>query len=450
MSGSRALKICDTILRDAHQSQMATRMRTKDMLPVADKLDQVGYHSLEMWGGASFDSCLRFLGEDPWYRLRKLRELIPNTSFMMLLRGQNILGYRHYPDDVVEEFCRLSVKNGIDIMRIFDALNDIRNMEVAIRATKEAGGHVQGTVVYTISPVHDTAHYVETALALQSLGADSICLKDMAGLMAPYYAYELISTLKKEISIPIQLHCHYTSGMAGMTYIKAAEAGVDVVDTALSALALGTSQPATETVVAALQGTPYDTGLDLELLSSINDHFQEIKKEYAEYLSPVRVDNAILTYQVPGGMLSNLESQLREQGMYDRVPQVLSEVPQVRADLGYPPLVTPMSQIVGHQSFVNVVTGKRYSLLSKEIKDYVRGLYGRPPGEISPEIRQQIIGSEEPIDVRPAELQKPRLESARDEIKDYITQEEDVLTYILFPEIAMKFFEKRKADRLND
>ncbi len=442
---ARPVGICDTILRDAHQSLMATRMRTSDMLPVAADLDRVGYHSVEMWGGATFDSCLRFLNEDPWDRLRKLKELMPNTPFMMLLRGQNILGYRHYPDDVVTEFCRLAVSNGIDMMRIFDALNDIRNMEVAIRATKDAGGHVQGTVVYTTSPVHGTEHYVETALALQNLGADSICLKDMAGLLTPYYGYELVGRLKKELRIPVQLHCHYTSGLAGMTYMKAAEAGADVLDTALSSLALGTSQPATETIVAALAGTPYDTGLDLELLSPINAHFQAIKKEYAEHLSPVRVDSAILTYQVPGGMLSNLESQLRAQGKFDQVPEVMNEIPRVRADLGYPPLVTPMSQIVGHQAFVNVVTGSRYSLLSKEVKDYVRGLYGRPPGEISPEIRRQIIGNDEVIDVRPAELLEPRMESARREIQGYITQEEDVLSYILFPEVALKFFQARAS-----
>ncbi len=445
MSELKPLGICDTILRDAHQSQMATRMRVSDMLPVAPDLDRVGYRSLEVWGGATFDSCLRFLGEDPWERLRKLKEKIPSTPLMMLLRGQNLLGYRHYPDDVVREFCRLAVVNGIDIVRIFDALNDLRNMRVAIDATKEAGGQVQGTVVYTISPVHDTEHYVSTALSLEEMGADSICLKDMAGLLSPYYGYELLSRLKRELKIPVQLHCHYTSGLAGMTYMKAAEAGVDVVDTTLSALALGTSQPATETVVAALQGTPYETGLDLELLLHINAHFLSIKKEYAEHLSPIRVDTAILTYQVPGGMLSNLESQLRAQGMYDKVPEIMAEVPRVRADLGYPPLVTPMSQIVGHQSFVNVVTGKRYSLLSKEVKDYVRGLYGRPPGEISPEIRKQIIGDEPVIDVRPAELLEPRLEAARAEIADYITQDEDVLSYIIFPEVALKFFQARQA-----
>jgi len=339
----KQVRITDTILRDAHQSLVATRMKTDEMLPVAEKLDKVGYYSLEMWGGATFDTCIRFLNEDPWDRLRKLRKAIKNTPLQMLLRGQNLLGYHHYPDDVVELFIKKSVENGINIIRIFDALNDIRNLEKSIEVTKQVGAHAQGTVVYTISPVHNNEYYVSMAKELEKLGVDSICIKDMAGLLAPYDAYELVSKLKKEVSVPIQLHSHYTSGMASMSYLKAIEAGVDVIDTALSPFALGTSQPPTETMVAVLRNTPYDTKLDLEYISSISDYFKEVRSHYKIDSIITMVDTMVLNYQIPGGMLSNLTSQLKEQNALDKLPEVLKEVPRVREDLGYPPLVTPTS-----------------------------------------------------------------------------------------------------------
>jgi len=362
----------------------------------------------------------------------------------MLLRGQNLVGYRHYPDDVVTAFCELAVRNGIDIIRIFDALNDVRNMRTAIEATKKAGGHAQGTVVFTLSPVHDTEHYLGIARELKEAGVDSICIKDMAGLMGPYQASELVSRLKKEIGLPVAVHTHYTAGLGSMSYLKAIEAGADVVDTALSALALGSSQPPTESLVAALQGTEYDTGLDLEALSRINRHFESVKPKYKDHLAPIRVNPEILSYQVPGGMISNLRSQLNELGHGDKLQEVFEEVPRVRADLGYPPLVTPMSQIVGTQAVFNVVTGERYKVKSKEIRDYVKGLYGRPPAPIAEEVRKQIIGDEEVYEGRPADLLEPMLESAREEIKEYARTEEDVLSYILFPAYAKAFFEKRE------
>jgi len=413
------------------------------MLAVAGDINRAGYFALEMWGGATFDSCLRYLNEDPWNRIVRLKEQIPDTPFMMLLRGQNLLGYKHYPDDAVQAFTAAAVKHGIDIVRIFDALNDTRNMALSMRATKEAGGHVQACVVYTISPVHDVAHYVETALELEELGADSICIKDMAGLLSPYDGFELVGQLKEEVGLPIEVHSHYTSGMAGMTYVKCVEAGADVIDCALSALALGTSQPATETMVAVFQGTPFDTGMDLELLTSINRHFKQVKSKYKDFLAPSLVDTEVLSYQIPGGMLSNLRSQLTAQGMLDKLDQVLEEVPRVREEMGYPPLVTPMSQIVGTQAVFNVATGERYKIKSKEIKDYVRGLYGRPPGEIDESVRKMIIGDEEVVTERPANLLPPRLESAREEVKEYIRKPEDVLSYVLFPEQALGFFRHR-------
>ncbi|MFY9312437.1 MAG: oxaloacetate decarboxylase subunit alpha, partial [Tepidanaerobacteraceae bacterium] len=413
----------------------------------AEKLDKVGYHSLEMWGGATFDSCIRFLNEDPWERLRKIKERVKNTPLQMLLRGQNLLGYHHYADDVVELFVKKSVENGIDIIRIFDALNDIRNLKKAIEVTKETGAHAQGTVVYTISPVHNIDYYVDMAKQLVEMGIDSLCIKDMAGLLAPYDAYELVSRLKKEINVPIQVHSHYTSGMASMTYLKAIEAGADVVDTALSPFALGTSQPPTETMVAVLKNTPYDTGLDLELISSISDHFKQVRSNYKIDSVITMVDTMVLNYQIPGGMLSNLTSQLKQQNALDKLPAVLKEVPKVREDLGYPPLVTPTSQIVGTQAVVNVLTGERYKMIINEVKNYVRGLYGKPPAPIKDEIKQKIIGDEEVITCRPADLIEPQLEKYTKEISYYIEQEEDVLTYALFPQIAEKFFKERQAKK---
>ena len=448
---SHRVGITETIFRDAHQSLWATRMTTADMMAVAEAIDEVGYHSLEAWGGATFDTCLRFLNEDPWVRLRQLKAVIKKTPLQMLLRGQNILGYKHYPDDVVREFCYRAVDNGIDIIRIFDALNDVRNMETAISATKKAGAHVQGTISYTISPVHDIDSYVKTAKELAELGSDSICIKDMAGLLFPYVAEELVKRLKKEVKLPVQLHCHYTSGLASMTYLKAIEAGADVVDTALSALAMGTSQPPTESLVAALQDTPYDTGLELAQLSPINQHFKDISEKYQALDSPRKVDTAVLSYQIPGGMISNLRNQLKGQNALDRYDEVLAEVPRTRAELGYPPLVTPTSQMVGTQSVLNVLTGKRYGVVPKEIKDYVRGHYGRPPAQIDPEIKKLIIGDEEPISYRPADDLPPQLEEAKKELLamdvNYYQQPEDVLSYILFPEVALEYFKHRAGKK---
>jgi len=447
MLQQKKVGITDTILRDAHQSLIATRMKIDEMLPIAEKLDEVGFHSLEVWGGATFDSCIRFLNEDPWERLRKLKQKIKNTPLQMLLRGQNLLGYHHYPDDVVDLFVKKSIENGIDIIRIFDALNDVRNMEKAIEATKKYKGHAQGTVVYTISPVHNNDYYVSVAKQLVGLGVDSLCIKDMAGLLSPYDAYELVSKLKKEISVPIQLHSHYTSGMASMTYLKAIEAGVDVIDTALSPFAMGTSQPPTETMVAVLKNTPYDAKLDMGLLTEITDHFKEVRTHYKIDSIITMVDTMVLKYQIPGGMLSNLTSQLKQQNALGKLPDVLKEVPRVREDLGYPPLVTPTSQIVGTQAVVNVITGERYKMVINEVKNYVKGLYGKPPAPISPDIKQKIIGDEEVITCRPADLLEPELEKDSKEIAYYMEQQEDVLTYALFPQIAIKFFQERQAGK---
>ncbi len=440
---AKQIKITETVFRDAHQSLWATRMKTEEMMAVAEAIDEIGYHSLEAWGGATFDSSLRFLKEDPWVRLRRLRASIRKTPLQMLLRGQNILGYRHYPDEVVREFCKRAVENGIGIIRVFDAVNDIRNMETAIRASKEAGAHVQGTVVYTISPVHNIDAYVKLAKELVQLGADSICIKDMAGLLKPFVAETLIKNLKAAVNVPIQLHGHYTSGLASMTYLKAIEAGVDVIDTALSALAMGTSQPSTEAMVAALQDTPYDTGLDLAKIAPINQHFKEVKKSYQSITAPLEVDTAVLSYQIPGGMISNLRNQLAGQNAAHRYEEVLAEVPRVRAELGYPPLVTPTSQMLGTQAVLNVLTGKRYGVVPKEIRDYVKGLYGRPPAPIDPEIQKLIIGDEPVITHRPADDLEPILDKARKEIMPYYQQEEDVLSYVLFPEVALEFFKHR-------
>lgn len=443
--------ITETVLRDAHQSLIATRMKTDDMLPIIEKLDKVGYHSLEAWGGATFDASLRFMNEDPWERLRKIRSKAKKTKLQMLFRGQNILGYKHYADDVVEYFVQKCVANGIDIIRIFDALNDTRNLETAIKACKKEGGHAQGCVCYTISPVHDLDHFVKVAKKLENMGADSICIKDMAGLLVPYAAYDLVKALKENVKIPIQLHTHYTSGVASMTYLKAIEAGVDVVDCAISPMAMGTSQPPTEPLVASLKDTPYDTGLDLGLLTEIADYFRPIKEAYiASGLLNTKVlgvDVNTLKYQVPGGMLSNLVSQLKQAGKEDKFEEVLKEVPRVRKDFGYPPLVTPTSQIVGTQAVMNVITGERYKMVPKESKALVKGEYGRTPAEIPEEITKKILGDEKPITCRPADLIEPELDKIRNEIKQYIEQDEDVLTYALFPQVAEKFFKFRQAQK---
>ncbi|MDI3538826.1 MAG: pyruvate carboxylase subunit [Bacillota bacterium] len=446
MAKARPVRLCDTSLRDAHQSLFATRMKTEDMVPILEKLDSVGYYSLEMWGGATFDTCMRYLNEDPWERLWTIRKHVKNTKLQMLLRGQNLLGYRNYPDDVVEEFVKRMVDGGIDIVRIFDALNDVRNMETAIRATKAAGAHAQGTVVYTISPVHDIPLYVRMAKDLVELGVDSICIKDMAGLLTPYAAYELVTELKKAVNVPIQLHCHYTSGMASMTYLKAIEAGVDVVDTASSPLALGTSQPPAESIVATLAGTERDTGLSLELLSEIADYWREIKKKYDQFAAIASgVDTNVLSYQIPGGMISNLAAQLKQQGALDKYRECLAEVPRVRKELGYPPLVTPTSQIVGTQAVFNVLLGERYKVVPTEVKNYVLGYYGRPPAPIDEEVKKKIIGDEQPITCRPADLLEPGLEKAKQAIAAYIQKPEDVLSYALFPQVAERFLKERLA-----
>jgi oxaloacetate decarboxylase alpha subunit len=442
--GDNPVRICDTILRDAHQSLLATRMRTDDMLPIAEKLDQVGYWSVEMWGGATFDSAMRFLNEDPWERIRKLKAKMPNTPFQMLLRGQNVVGYKHYPDDVLDRFIVRAAENGIHVFRVFDALNDVRNMRRAMEVVKREGAHAQGTICYTISPVHNVETFVEMAHVLEDMGADTICVKDMAGLLSPYVAYELMGRLKAEIGVPIQLHTHYTSGMAMAAVLKAVEAGVDIVDTAISSLAMVTSQPATESLVRILQESPRDTGLDLNLLADISNYFAEVRKKYAAFESGMKgVDVRVLQFQIPGGMLSNLVSQLREQGAEDRYAEVLEEVPRVREEMGFPPLVTPSSQLVGTQATLNVVLGERYKVIPAEIKNYVRGYYGKPPASIDPEIRQKVIGDEEPIDCRPADLIPPGMEEARAEIGNLARSEEDVISYALFPQVARPFLERR-------
>lgn len=445
------VKITETVLRDSHQSLIATRMTTEEMLPILETMDQIGYHSLEAWGGATFDACMRFLNEDPWERLRKIRERVKNTKLQMLFRGQNILGYRHYSDDVVEYFVQKSIANGIDIIRIFDALNDPRNLKTAIDATKKEKGHVQAAFSYTTGPVYTLEYYSKYAKQLEEMGADSICIKDMAGLLKPYDAYELVKALKNAVKVPIQLHTHYTSGLASMTLMKAVEAGVDVIDTAISPMAMGTSQPSTEAMVAALQGTPYDTGIKLDALDAVTKYFTPLREKYMEsgLLNPkaLKVDVNALLYQVPGGMLSNLMSQLAQAGKSEQLTAVLEEVPRVRADVGYPPLVTPSSQIVGTQAVFNVIMGERYKMVTKEFKGLVRGEYGKTPVAIDPAFVKKIIGDETPITYRPADALKPELEKLRAEIAQYIEQDEDVLSYALFPEVSKKFFEYRKAKK---
>lgn len=437
------VKITETILRDAHQSLIATRMRTRNMLPVVEKLDEIGYYSLEMWGGATFDSSIRYLNEDPWERLKELKKHMVNTPAQMLLRGQNLVGYKHYSDDVVEKFVKKAHENGIDIFRVFDAVNDIRNMEKAITVAKKEGAHVQGTISYTTSPVHTIEKYVELATGLAELECDSICIKDMAGLITPQQAHDLVKALKAEVNLPVDLHCHCTSGMAPMSYTAACRAGVDILDTALSPFAWGTSQPPTESIVAALADTKRATGLDMELLAEVANYFKDIKEQYRCILNPIseQIDTNVLRYQIPGGMLSNLVSQLKEQNALDRYDDVLAEMPRVRAELGYPPLVTPTSQIVGTQAVLNVLMGERYKVIPKEVKDYVRGLYGRPPQKISDEIITKIIGDEKPITCRPADLLEPEYEIMKAEAEEMglVKKEEDILTYILYPAIAPAF-----------
>lgn len=445
------IKITDTTLRDAHQSLIATRMSTDEILPIVEKIDKVGYNSIECWGGATFDSCMRFLHEDPWDRLRKIRAKVKNTKLQMLLRGQNLLGYKHYADDVVDYFVQKAVANGMDIIRIFDALNDPRNLERAIKACKKEGGHAQAAFSYTVSPFHSLEQFVKTAKVFEEMGADSICIKDMAGLLTPYNAYDLVKALKENVRVPIQIHTHYTSGVASMTYLKAIEAGVDIVDCASSPLAMGTSQPPVEPLVATLKGTKYDTDFDLSQLSEIASYFAGLREKYLKrgLLSTkvMGVNINTLIYQVPGGMLSNLISQLKQAGKEDKLQAVLQEVPRVREDLGFPPLVTPTSQIVGTQAVLNVIMGERYKMIPTETKDIVRGKYGKTPAPIKDEIVKKIIGDEERITCRPADLIPNELDSIRKEAAEYIEQDEDVLTYAMFPQVAKKFFEYRKAQK---
>ncbi|MGB3921120.1 MAG: sodium-extruding oxaloacetate decarboxylase subunit alpha [Methanothrix sp.] len=437
--------LTETVFRDAHQSLLATRMRTRDMLPIAEKMDQVGFFSLEVWGGATFDSCIRYLNEDPWERLRSLKRAMPNTPIQMLLRGQNLVGYRHYADDVVDKFVEQAAKNGVDIFRIFDAVNDIRNMERSIKAVKKMEKHVQAGISYTISPVHSNEQFAQFAVQLAELGCDSICIKDMAGLISPKNAYDLIRAIKKEVSLPVNLHTHCTSGMAQMSYFHGCQAGADILDVAMSPLSGGSSQPATESLVAALQGTPYDTGLDLGLLTEIKRYFEKIMEIYAPVFNAIasRVDTNVLAYQVPGGMLSNLVSQLTEQKAMDKYEEVLAEIPRVRKDLGYPPLVTPTSQIVGTQAVLNVVTGDRYKMVPKEVKDYVKGLYGKPPAMIDPKVRLKVLCDEDAITVRPADLLPPEYGEAKKAVDalGLAKKEEDYLTYALYPQVALKFLQ---------
>ncbi|MGI5838716.1 MAG: acetyl-CoA carboxylase biotin carboxyl carrier protein [bacterium] len=442
----KGIKITDTTLRDAHQSLWATRMRTEDMLPIARQLDAVGYHSLEVWGGATFDVAMRYLGEDPWERLRLLRQNIRNTKLQMLLRGQNVVGYKHYPDDVLERFVIKAKENGIDIFRIFDALNDVRNMEAAMRTARETGAHVQASVVYTVSPVHTLDHFVATAKTLAGMGADSICIKDMAGLLTPYFAYELVGRIKETTQLPVQLHDHYVGGLSVMTYLKAIEAGVDAVDCCSVPLAFGTSQPPVEALAIALKDTPYDPGFDLELLFEIAEYFDRMRKENGHERAVTRIaDMQVHQHQVPGGMISNLVSQLEQQKAASRLGEVLAEIPRVRAELGYPPMVTPTSQIVGTQAVFNVITGERYKVIPGEVKEYIRGCYGLPPQPVDPAVRKLAIGDEAVIDCRPADLLKPGLGQIPEAVRELAKSEEDILSYALFPEVARKFFADRKA-----
>lgn len=443
------IHVTDVILRDAHQSLIATRMRTDDMLPICDKLDKVGYWSLEVWGGATFDSCVRFLKEDPWERLQKLRKALPNTRLQMLLRGQNLLGYRHYADDVVEAFVERAAANGIDVFRVFDALNDLRNLETAVKAVKKTGKHAQGTICYTTSPVHTLELYVQQAKDLKTMGCDSIAIKDMAGLLTPYATFDLVKALKAAVDLPIFLHSHSTSGLAPLCQLKAIEAGCDHIDTAISSFAAGTSHPATESLVAALKGTEFDTGLDLELLQEIADYFREVRKKYHQFESEfTREDVSVQINQVPGGMMSNLANQLKEQNALDRIREVFAEIPRVREDLGYPPLVTPTSQIVGTQAVLNVLAGERYKTITNEVKRYLQGGYGQPPAAVNEAIRQKAIGNEELIEGRPADHIAAEMKRLTAEIGDLAQSAEDVLTFAMFPDIGKRYLEERRAGTL--
>ncbi len=448
----KKILVTETALRDAHQSLIATRMPIGDMLPILDKMDKIGYHSIECWGGATFDACLRFLNEDPWERLRILRKNLPNTKLQMLFRGQNMLGYRHYADDVLEYFVQRTVANGIDIIRIFDALNDIKNLQVAIKAAKKEGAHAQVAISYTTGPVFTHEYYVEYAKRIADAGANSICIKDMAALLTPYETYSLVKEIKKAVDLPIQLHTHYTSGLASMCLLKGIEAGVDIIDTAISPLALGTSHAPTESMVAALANTEYDTGLDLVALSEVREYFMTLRKKYIDsgLLDPsmLATDVKALIYQVPGGMLSNLLSQLKQAGKADQLTAVLEEVPRVRKDAGYPPLVTPTSQIVGTQAVFNVIMGERYKMCNDQFKGLVAGKYGTTPVPIDPKFRKKIIGDEPAIDCRPADLLEPELDKLRAEIPEWIEQEEDVLSYAQFPKVALDFFKKRRDKKI--
>lgn len=444
----KKIQFMETVLRDGQQSLIATRMPTSDMLPILKTMDQAGYHSLEMWGGATFDSCLRFLNEDPWERLRTIRKEVKNTKLQMLLRGQNLLGYKNYADDVVRDFVEKSIQNGIDIIRVFDALNDTRNLQTAIVTAREAGGHCQAAISYTTSPIHTVDYFVQLAKEMADTGADSICIKDMAGVLTPHTGFELVSRIKETIDLPLEVHTHATSGIAEMTYLKVAEAGADIIDTAISSFAGGTSQPATESVAMTLAEMGFDTGLDMDKVAQIAEHFNPVRDRFRKegLLNPKvkDIEPKTLIYQVPGGMLSNLLSQLTEQGLQDKYEDVLAEVPKVRADLGYPPLVTPLSQMVGTQALMNVISGERYKLVPSEIKDYVRGLYGKAPVPISEEIKELIIGQEAIVTVRPADLIAPQLPEFRKEIAEYVKTEEDVLMYALFPKQAKDFLGRRE------
>ena len=443
--------ITETILRDAHQSQIATRMTTEQMLPIIDKMDQVGYHSVECWGGATFDACLRFLKEDPWERLRKLRDGFKHTKLQMLFRGQNSLGYRHYADDVVEYFVQKSIANGIDIIRIFDAFNDLRNLETSVKACKKEGGHAQIALCYTLGEAYTLDYWKEIAKRIEEMGADSICIKDMAGLLVPYEAEALVKALKASTKLPIQLHTHYTSGVASMTYMKAVEAGCDIIDTAMSPFALGTSQPATEVMCETFRDTPFDTGLDQKLLAEIADYFRPIQEEALKsgLLNPkvLGVNIKTLMYQVPGGMLSNLVSQLKDAHAEDKYYDVLEEIPRVRKDFGEPPLVTPSSQIVGTQAVLNVLMGERYKMITKESKALLHGEYGQTVKPFNPEVQKKACGDETPITCRPADLLKPELREMEKEVARYKQQDEDVLSYALFPQVAVDFFKYREAQQ---
>ena len=448
---AKKILITETALRDAHQSLIATRMTTEEMLPVLPLLDKIGYHSLECWGGATFDSCLRFLNEDPLERLRTIRKECPHTKLQMLFRGQNMLGYRHYADDVLDYFVQKSCANGIDIIRIFDALNDIKNLQSAIKAAKKEGAHAQVAISYTTGPVFTEEYYVDYAKRIADAGADSICIKDMAALLTPYKTYDLVKAIKSEVDLPIALHTHYTSGLGSMCLLKGIEAGADIIDTAISPMSQGTSHSPTESMVAALQGTEYDTGLNLEAFTEIRSYFMNLRKKYIDSglldTKILTADTKALLYQVPGGMLSNLISQLKQAGKEDQLDECLAEVPRVRKDAGYPPLVTPTSQIVGTQAVFNVIAGERYKMVTKEFKGIIEGKYGTTPMPIDPEFRKQIIGDEEPITCRPADLLEPELDKLRAEIPQYIEQDEDVLSYAQFPEVATKFFEKRRETK---